>query len=205
MVHSDAPLAGGTVFAVIEDAVVKAPLNIFDHFRHGHVLAVIQPLLNGSEVNRVLHDLKVVRNAQAVRVDRVVEDLGRATPPETGKQTFGRLVPVVIDRSVLILQVRVLHLVDQGGIGEQLCDYGAIEFKLFELLLGDLLVLAVPKDGKGVRSLDFVVLLHFLDVFLLGAGESVVDGALHPESFALQHLQADGLVAFFLLLLFLLV
>ena len=99
----DAAYANRAVFAVVQHAVVEASLDVIDDLLHGEVDVVLQPLLDRAKVNRILDDFKVVRNAQPIRIDWVVEELRRRHSPQLSDETLGSLVPGVVHRHEWIL------------------------------------------------------------------------------------------------------
>lgn len=94
----DADLAA---LAVVEDAVVKHQLDFVEEVLDLSVLIITQLRLHRAKVHRLLHDVKVVRDAELHGVDWLVEDPRIRVLPERIYQPLCGLLPAVVDGSVL--------------------------------------------------------------------------------------------------------
>ena len=61
---------------------------------------MIEPLLDGAQVNWFFDDLEVVWNSKSIGIYRFVKDSCSITPPELVDQTLGSLVPAIVERNV---------------------------------------------------------------------------------------------------------
>ena len=72
-----------------------------DEILHLSVLVSLQLLLDEAEVHGLLDDVEVVRNVQFLRVDWLVEYPRCVVFPQRVDQSFGGLIPAVVDLSLL--------------------------------------------------------------------------------------------------------
>ena len=75
MNHLHAALANNGVFTVEHQAIVEAFLDIVDHVLDVVVIIVVESLLDGSKIDRLLHNFKIVWYLKPVWVNWMVEDL----------------------------------------------------------------------------------------------------------------------------------
>ena len=73
--HVHALFACGTIFAVKEEAVVKAFYDVTEDVLHVLILIMHDSLLDCSEIHGLLDDLEIIGNTQPIRVYGVVEYL----------------------------------------------------------------------------------------------------------------------------------
>ena len=131
-----------------------------------------------------------------------MENLGRVASPKTTEQSLGGLLPVIVEWSVLIRQVRILQVINKVRILQELGYDGTILLNLIQLFLGNLLVIAVPEHHQRIVLFDFIVLLHLLYVLLLGSRERIENRTLHLDPIALEHLHPYRFITFILVVFF---
>ena len=101
---------------------------------------MVHPLFDGPEIDGFLHDLKVVGDSQAIRINRVMEDVCGAAPPEAIDEALGRFVPAIVERSVGVRKGRSRDLLKQRVVLKDLSHNRTKLLKLFIFLIRHLLV-----------------------------------------------------------------
>lgn len=132
---------------------------------------MIYPLFDRPEVDGLLHHLEVVRDAQSIWVDRIVEDLGGAAPPQAVYEAFGSLVPAIVKGRVCVGEFWEWNLMEHRSVFQDFGHFWALSLEVEELLIGHLLVDAVSQNGKTVLLRHLVLLVLFCDFLLLGRSE----------------------------------
>ena len=109
--NNEAALTSRGIFSIIQEAIVKASLDVINHVLHSGVYVVVQPLFYRAEVDWVGDHVEVIWDAQEVRIHWIVEDV--ATFPQTIEQPFGSFVPAIKHVSVWVRKIWPRHISHQ--------------------------------------------------------------------------------------------
>ena len=109
-------MASGAILTIVEQTIIKAPLYVLNDLLHGEILVVVETLLYGAQINRILHNLEIVRDAKPIWINRLVENGRRAASPDAVDESLGRLIPAIIQRSVRVDKLRLRNLGHQRWI-----------------------------------------------------------------------------------------
>lgn len=88
-----AHLADGAVLTVELQAVLEHKRHISQEVLHACVGVDVQSLFYSAEVHGSLYNVEIVRDAQLRGVDRLMENPGLGTFPQTVEQSLGSFVP----------------------------------------------------------------------------------------------------------------
>jgi hypothetical protein len=174
-------LASGAILPIVEQTIIEAPLHVLNDLLHGEILVVVEALLDGAEVNGILDDLEVVRDAKSIWINRFVKNRRRTASPDAVDESFGRFVPAIIQRSVRVDKLGSRNLGHQGWILENLSHYWAEFFEFLKLLFADFLVEAVFQFCKAILFTNSVFGRLLEDFLELSGSECVRDGCLSND------------------------
>ena len=85
--------SNSTIFSIIQQTVVKYELHVVNELLQRVVMVSVQALLDSAEIDWILHHFVVVRDAQLLWVDWLMEDTCVVQPPELAQQSLGHLIP----------------------------------------------------------------------------------------------------------------
>ena len=99
--------SNSTIFSIIQQTVVKYELHVVNELLQRVVMVGVQALLDSSEIDWILHHFVVVRDAQLLWVDWLMEDSCVVQPPELAQQSLGYLIPGIVVYARLLWQVEL--------------------------------------------------------------------------------------------------